>query len=440
MHGCQRCHPQKLLFAIQLMLVKCWLILHTICTLPRYYLNATMRQVGSRFSLGPTMSNRRIFVLAIVFGGCFFAILFALQEHSSSAPEAEVASSEGPLRAVTARTSRETVVITDELPGRVVAFRKVEIRPQVGGIIRRTVVEAGSRVSAGQILFEIEPALFLADVETAQAAVQRAESGLEHARSGFQRAEALLASKAASQKDYEDAHNSMAAAQANLAEARAVLHRRQLDLDFTTIRSPIEGYVGRIVADEGSLASNSDQTELAVVQQLQRVYVDLRLPATKLDALQSAAREKIGSITIFNADGTPHSHPAKLVLPDITVDPVTGNATIRLVVENPELRLLPGMFVRAELPRRLLSNVILVPEQALVRTGESDASLIVIDSNGLARKRRVKLGEAVGRRVVITSGLQPDETVVIRGQERLQEGMAVNAAISAEAMSVKKKT
>lgn len=386
------------------------------------------------------MSNRRIFVLAIVFGGCFFALLFALQEHSRSAPEAEVASSEGPLRAVTARTSRESVVITDELPGRVVAFRKVEIRPQVGGIIRRTVVEAGSRVRAGQILFEIEPALFLADVETAQAALQRAESGLEHARSGFQRAEALLASKAASQKNYEDAHDNMAAAQANLAEARAVLHRRQLDLDFATIRSPIEGYVGRIVADEGSLASSTGQTELAVVQQLQRVYVDLRLPATKLDALQSAAREKIGSITIFNADGTPHSHPAKLVLSDITVDPVTGNATIRLVVENPELRLLPGMFVRAELPRRLLSNVILVPEEALVRTGESDASLIVIDSNGLARKRRVKLGEAVGRRVVITSGLQPDETVVIRGQERLQDGMAVKAAISAEAMSVKNKT
>ncbi len=399
-----------------------------------------MRRVGRRFSLGLTMSNRRIFVLAIMFGGCFLSILFALQERSRSAPEAEGASSQGQLRAITARTGRESVVITDELPGRVVAFQKVEIRPQVAGIIRRTVVEAGSRVSAGQTLFEIEPALFLADVETAQAAVQRAESGLEHARSGFQRAEALLASKATSQKSYEDARNDMVAAQANLAEARAVLHRRQLDLDFATIRSPIDGYVGRTVADEGSLASSSGQTELAVIQQVQRVYVDLRLPATNLDALKSAARKRIGSITIFDADGTRHSHPAKLVLSDITVDPVTGNATIRLVVENPELRLLPGMFVRAELPRRFLSDVILVPEQALVRTGENDASLIVIDSNGLARKRQVKLGEVVGRRVVITSGVQPNETVVIRGQERLQDGMAVEAVISEDAMTIKNRT
>ena len=398
-----------------------------------------MRRVGRRFSLGLTMSNRRIFVLAIMFGGCFLAILFALQERSRSAPEAEGASSQGQLRAITARTGRESVVITDELPGRVLAFQKVEIRPQVSGIIKKKVVEAGSRVSAGQILFEIEPALFLADLETARAALTRAESALEHARSGFQRAEALLASKAASLKNYEDARNNLTTAQANLAEARAVLHRRQLDLDFATIRSPIDGYVGRTVADEGSLASISGQTELAVVQQLERVYVDLRLPATKLDAVQFAAEEKIAQIEILRADGKPYSYPAKLVLSDVTVDTVTGNATIRVLVENPELQLLPGMFVRAQVPSGLLSDVILVPEYALVRTGGDDASLMVVDPDGHAKRRKITLGEAIGRRVVVKSGLQPGETIVIRGQDRLQDGMLVNADHSPNATTVKDK-
>ncbi|QWK80492.1 efflux RND transporter periplasmic adaptor subunit [Ochrobactrum sp. BTU1] len=385
------------------------------------------------------MTIRRISIFAIVLGGFFFAIILAFQERSRSAGKAEVASSEERASAVTMKVTRESVVITDELPGRIVAFQKVEIRPQVGGIIKKKVVEAGSRVNAGQILFEIEPALFLADLETARAALTRAESGLEHARSAFQRAEALLASKAASLKNYEDARNNLSTAQANLAEARAAFHRRQLDLDFATIRSPIDGYIGRTVADEGSLASISGQTELAVVQQLERVYVDLRLPATKLDAVQFAAEEKIGQIEILRADGKPYSYPAKLVLSDVTVDTVTGNATIRVLVENPELQLLPGMFVRAQVPSGLLSDVILVPEYALVRTGGDDASLMVVDPDGRAKRRKITLGEATARRVVVKSGLQPGETIVIRGQDRLQDGMLVNADHSPNATTVKDK-
>lgn len=385
------------------------------------------------------MSNRHIYISAVFVGGFLFIAILAMTGNIRHSSNAEVVSSEEQVRAVTAKVNRESVVITDELPGRVLAFTRVEVRPQVNGIIKKKVVEAGSRVSAGQTLFEIEPALFLAELETARAAFARAESALEHARSGFQRAEALLASKAASLKNYEDARNNLMTAQANLAEARAVFHRRQLDLDFATIRSPIDGYVGRTVADEGSLASISGQTELAVVQQLERLYVDLRLPATKLDAVQFAAEEKIGQIEILRADGKPYSYPAKLVLSDVTVDAVTGNATIRVLVENPELQLLPGMFVRAQVPSGLLSDVILVPEYALVRTGGDDASLMVVDPDGRAKRRKITLGEAIGRRVVVKSGLQPGETIVIRGQDRLQDGMLVNADHSPNATTVKDK-
>ena len=187
--------------------------------------------------------------------------------------------------------------------------------------------------------------MLLADLETARAGLTRAEGAVEHARSGMKRADVLIASKAVSRKDYDDARNDLTTAQANLAEARAVFHRRQLDLDFATIRSPIKGYVGRTLADEGALASS--QTELAVVQELDRVYVDLRLPATKLDGVAVCRREGLGPVEILNADGKPHPRPGTLVLSDVTVDPGTGNAMVRVEVENPGLKLLPGMYVRA---------------------------------------------------------------------------------------------
>lgn len=398
-----------------------------------------MRDAGNESNLDDTMSNRRLSIFAIAIGGCFVMAVLLVQGRSSSTPEVEVASFEAPVRAVTAKVALDRVLLIDELPGRVVAFKRVEIRPQVGGIIKKKLVEGGSRVEAGKILFEIEPALFLADVEIARAALTRAESAVEHARAGFERAEALLASKAGSRKNYEDARNNLTTAQANLAEARAVFLRRQLDLDFATIRSPIDGYVGRTVADQGSLASISGQTELAVVQQLDQVYVDLRLPATKLSAVKSAAQQGVGPIVILDAEGKPYPGPAKLVLSDVTVDIVTGNATVRVLVDNPEVRLLPGMFVRARVPRGLLSDAILVPENALVRTGETEASIIVVGADGHAKRRNVTLGDAVGGRVVVTSGLNPGDTIVVRGQDHLQDGAVVNAVDSQNAATVKDK-
>ena len=178
-----------------------------------------------------------------------------------------------------------------------------------------------------------------------------------------------------SRKNYEQAQNDLTTAEANLAEARAVARRRKLDLDFATIRSPINGYVGRTVADEGALASS--QTELAVVQELDRVYVDLRLPATKLDGVQSAAEAGLGPAEILDADGTPHPRLGRLALSDVTVDPGTGDAAVRVEVENPGLSLLPGMYVRVRLPRGVLPDALLVPEEAVVRNGAGEAQLVV---------------------------------------------------------------
>ncbi|WP_316979455.1 efflux RND transporter periplasmic adaptor subunit [Shumkonia mesophila] len=371
------------------------------------------------------MSRRFLFV-AFVICASIASTLLVFRGSAVSEPDGASLGAQAPARVTTATLAPERVVLIDELPGRVTAYRRVEIRPQVGGIIKKRFVEGGTQVKAGEILFEIEPALLLADLETAEAGLTRAKAAVEHARRGLERADALLASNATSRKDHEDARNGLTVAQANLAEAQAVFHRRQLDRDFASLRSPIKGYVGRTLADEGALASTSSQEALAVVQELDRVYVDLRLPATKLDGLQSAAEQGLGPVEILDTEGKPHPRPGTLVLSDVTVDTGTGNATVRIEAENPGLRLLPGMYVRARIARGLLPNALLVPEDAVVRNGAGGAQIMVVAGDGRAERRDVVLGDAIGRRLVVTSGLKAGEVIVIRGQDRVQDGMTVN--------------
>ncbi|WP_180900350.1 efflux RND transporter periplasmic adaptor subunit [Martelella soudanensis] len=368
----------------------------------------------------------------IAFIVCVIALSLFLISRGGAVTEPEGASSytQAPAQVTTLTLALERIVLIEELPGRVAAYRRVEIRPQVSGIIKKRYAEGGTEVEAGQVLFEIDPALLQADLETARAGVTRAEGALAHARQGLARAEALVAENVTSRKNYEDARNELTMAEANLAEAQAVAHRRKLDLDFATIRSPIKGYVGRTLADEGALASS--QTELAVVQELDRVYVDLRLPATKLDGLQSAADEGLGPVEILDADGKPHPRPGRVVLSDVTVDPGTGNAMVRVEVENPGLRLLPGMYVRARLPRGVLPDALLVPEEAIVRNGAGEAQIVVVTVDGRAERRDVVLGDVIGGRLVVTSGLKAGETIVIRGQDRVQDGTRVSPVTASQ--------
>ncbi|AMM87133.1 efflux RND transporter periplasmic adaptor subunit [Martelella sp. AD-3] len=374
------------------------------------------------------MSHRLSFIVILV-GIAALGLFLISRPGAVSQPEDPSAYAGGPAQVTTLKLEPERVVLTDTFPGRVAAYRRIEIRPQVTGIIKKRLAEGGTQVEAGQVLFEIDPAPLEADFETAKAGVMRAEGALAHARQEIARAKALMAENVTSRKNYEQAQNDLTTAEANLAEAQAVAHRKMLDLDFATIRSPIKGYVGRTLSDEGALASS--QTELAVVQELDRVYVDLRLPATKLDGVQSAAEQGLGPVEILDADGKPHPRPGRLVLSDVTVDPGTGNAMVRVAAENPGLGLLPGMYVRARLPRGVLPDALLVPEEAVVRAGAGEAQIAVVTVDGRAERRDVALGEAIGGRLVVTSGLKAGETIIIRGQDRVQDGARVSPVIAA---------
>ena len=327
---------------------------------------------------------------------------------------------------VTVETMRpETVVLSEELSGRVAALQRVEIRPQVSGVILQRMVSEGARVAAGDPLFHIDPAPFQADLDMAEASLARAKAALDHAVRAAERSDGLLEKNAVSVERNDSAHNDLAVAKAGLAEAEALVARRRLDLQFATLRAPISGYVASGLADPGGLAAPGGERAMAIVQDLDRVYVDLKLRAGLLDDILHASRAGLGVVEVTTGQEGAAKIPGQLRFSDVIVDPGTGNISVRVQVENPGRALLPGMFVRASLPRGVKPDALLVPEEAILRKGGGEAQLVVVSDSGEAARRDVTLGERVANRIIITQGLAAGERVAVQGQDRVPDGMSI---------------
>lgn len=368
--------------------------------------------------------------------GSLLAILAALGLAGCGQPQSDETSAQvgaPPARVTVLSVKPETVILVDELPGRVAAFRTAEIRPQVGGILEKRLFEQGAEVEAGQAMFQINSDAFKAEVGSAVAALQRVEAGLVRAQGRLDRAKQLVPTNAISREAYDDAAADVAQAKANVAEAQATLQRRNLDLAFATVRAPISGRTGQALVSEGALASVSSTTPLATIQQIDQVYVDVRQPATRIDAIREAGRSgqlddasKV-PVAIFAASGKAYPVTGRALFSDISVDPGTGSVTVRVEVQNPDRILLPGMYVRARMPRGVRHNALLVPQEAVVRDPAGTPQLVVVDDRKRAALRVVGLGEIVDRRYIVTSGLQAGETVVVQGQERAKNDAVVDA-------------
>ncbi|WP_241557999.1 efflux RND transporter periplasmic adaptor subunit [Falsirhodobacter deserti] len=373
------------------------------------------------------MTRRNFLILCFLGLMAVTLTLFQFGSRPDAASEETTVETAALLTVVTLKPER--VVLESEYSGRISARRRVEIRPQVGGLILERHVEEGTHVSAGDVLFRIDPASLQAELAVAEAALKRAESATDHARRAVERSDSLLAKNAVSAQGNDTAHNDLRLAMAGVAEARALVERRRLDLDFATLRSPIGGYVAAGIADVGELVTVGGEKALAVVQDLETVYVDLRLPVDDLDSVLMATEEGLGPVTIENDRGTAAPLVGALKSSDVIVDPATGFVSVRIEAANPKLALLPGMFVRAKLPRGVVPDALLVPEDAVLRTADGGAQLVVVSPGGEATRRDVTLGERVGNRVIVTSGLTPGEIAVVRGQDRVPEGVTV-AAVS----------
>ncbi|WP_462052573.1 efflux RND transporter periplasmic adaptor subunit [Stenotrophomonas maltophilia] len=348
----------------------------------------------------------------------------ALAMTACSAPEA---TPEAAPRVSVVTVGPQVVQRDDELPGRVAAIRTAQIRAQVGGIVQRRLFEQGAEVRAGQALFQIDPAAFRADVDSALAALQRSEAALGRSRVQSQRLHALAAAQAVSQQHRDDASAEYEQARAAVNEARAILARRQLDLRYATVSAPIAGRIDQAMVTEGALVGVADAEPMAVVQQIDQVYVDARQPAAQLESLQRSAGGGELPVTIIGAAGKPLPERGQMLFSGINVDARTGDVILRILVDNPQRQLLPGMYVRAKVPRGAPASALTVPQQAVLRSAGGQAYAWVIGGDGKAVIRTLEVDGSVDRQWLVRTGLKAGEKVVVEGQERLQEGVVVDA-------------
>ncbi|WP_062235126.1 efflux RND transporter periplasmic adaptor subunit [Aureimonas sp. N4] len=359
------------------------------------------------------------------------ALLLGACTKGESGPAEAEGPADPPPRVAVLTVEPRRVVVTDELPGRVSALRTAEIRPQVSGIVQKVLFTEGSEVTADQPLFQIDPAPLVADVEAAEAVLARAQADLLNAGLKYDRIQALSDARTASAATLGDATAALAQGKANVAEATATLTRRKLELAHATVRSPIPGRIGQALTTEGGLASVGGTAALAVVQQLDRVYLDVRQPSIRREALEDMAAsgrsEEAGTlgIDIFTIAGKPYEFPGKVLFSDTTVDPGTGSLSLRVEVPNPYRQLLPGMYLRARVPSAVYPAALTVPQQAVTRDTSGKPQLTVLASDNMAAPRAVELGPLVERRYVILSGLSAGETVVVEGQDRAGAGRPV---------------
>lgn len=344
-----------------------------------------------------------------------------------SADEPEV-SAPAPLVTVMTVVSSK-LELTEDLPARVAPLRIADIRPQVSGIVRRRLFEQGADVRAGQALFEIDPAPFRAEEETAFAALQRTEATLARASTHAERLEPLVKADAISRQVYDDAVSLRQQAAADVAQARATLSRRRLDLQFSMVASPISGRIDQALVTEGALVASSDSMPMARVQQIEQVYVDVQRPASSLDALHQAMATQPSHqgglpVSILRSDGSPCDETGRILFSGINVDSGTGGLLLRVLVDNPSKRLLPGAFVRARVPLASYADALTVPQQAVVRI-HGKPHVWTVGADARTHRVAVTLGELVDRQYRVATGLSAGQKVVIAGMERLAEGVLV---------------
>ncbi len=319
-----------------------------------------------------------------------------------------------------------TVSLVNELPGRLEASRSAQVRARVAGIVRERVFREGSDVKAGQLLYRIDAAPYQAAVASAQATLARAQANVAQTTAQAERYKPLMEANAISKQDYINAVSAQKAAEADLAASRAALQTAQINLGYASVTSPISGRIGRALVTEGALVGQGEATPLAVVQQINPMYVNFTQSTTEVlklrQALAAGKLQRAGNdaarVEVVLEDGSVHPQPGKLLFSDLTVDPTSGQITLRAEVPNANGLLLPGMYVRVRLAQAALPQGILLPQQAVTRTETGD-SVLVVGADNKPVKRTIKVGSAQGQSWLVTDGLQPGEKVIVDGFQKM---------------------
>ncbi len=330
----------------------------------------------------------------------------------------------------------QRLTLGTQLPGRTVAFRMAQVRPQVSGIIKQRLYTEGANVTAGQALYALDAAPFKAAYDSAQAAVAKADANELTVRLRFARYQKLAASGDVSQQDRDDVTANLSQAQADQATARAALETARINLGYTRIVAPIAGRTGTSAFTEGALVTANQDSPLTTVQQYDPMYVDLSQSVTDLLKVRAEfaagrlrrADDHSAAVRLQLDDGSEYNHDGRLEFTGVSVSESTGAVTLRAIFPNPEGRLLPGMYVRAQVSQGVDDTALVVPQQAVARDARGEATALVVGAEDKAELRTLKVSEAGNNQWRVDTGLKSGDRVIVQGLLNLRPGTTVKAS------------
>jgi membrane fusion protein (multidrug efflux system) len=356
------------------------------------------------------------------------AALSACGGHADETPS-------GPAPQVTVMTLKnQPVTLTRSLPGRTSAYLIAEVRPQVSGIVKRRLFTEGGNVTAGQILYDLDDSLYRAQYASAKASLQKAQATLQAARLAAKRSSDLVRIDAVSAQDNENAIAALGQAEADVAAAQAAVDSGAVNLAYAHIAAPISGRIGKSAVTQGALVTAGQAAPLATIQQLDPIYVEVNQSSSEwlalkqdIDAGKVQSDRSAAPAQILLENGDSYAHDGTLQFADVTVDPSTGNFLLRAIVPNPNLLLLPGMYVRAVLNEGQRTQGLLAPQVGIARDPKGNASALVVNKAGKVESRAVRVSRTIGDAWLVEAGLSAGDRLIVEGLQKVQPDMAVQA-------------
>ena len=326
----------------------------------------------------------------------------------------------------------QDIELTTKLSGRTSAFYQAEVRPQVGGIIEKRLFKEGSVVKAGQPLYQIEDASYVAQVESAKANLLQAQANHTRAQLDAKRGSELVKVKAISVQENDSLQANLKATAAQVEAAKAALDAAQVNLDYTKVRAPISGRISYSQVTEGALVQ-AYSTHLTNIQQLDQMYVDVEQTADQILRLRremasgQLKTDTDGSVRVklYLSDGSLYEHEGKLSFTDVVINEQTNSVNVRAEFPNPDGVLMPGMYVNAVIAEGVREGGLLVQQQSVSRNGRGRASVMVVTADNKVEVRSVQLGQTIGTAYVVNSGLKAGDKVIFGGLMRARPGMTV---------------
>nr|WP_321467563.1 efflux RND transporter periplasmic adaptor subunit [uncultured Desulfobulbus sp.] len=365
------------------------------------------------------------------------ALLFGLTLSACKEEGVQKAAALAPVEVDVIALQSEPIELSVELPGRTAAFRIAEVRPQVSGIIQKRLFIEGTEVKAGQLLYQIDPATYQAAYDSAKAALAKAEAQEKSDKIKADRYRVLVRTKAVSEQEQIEMEAAWKQSVADIASAKASLATARINLDYTKVTAPITGRIGKSSVTEGALVTAQQSSALATIQQLDPMYVDVNQSSTELirlkkevaAGLNSGGEKPKSAVNVILDDGSAYDQTGSLEFSDVTVNQSTGTVTLRAIVANPKHELLPGMFVRARIDKGLQPEALLVPAASIQRNSKGQATVMVVGKGSSVEGRIIETGQNIGDRVLVISGLQVGDQVIVAGLQKVRAGALVNPVV-----------